>query len=608
MDQIKRENLKMAFRKIKMGLKETSRELDTMPPLDRAQYQISESKKPGYTQMLTDEYSYVNGHLYYKSTGDNVQRVSNGFPIAKALKVSVNPDGSKRVILNFSFFIGGIEQQDMFEHDVDKLSDFNFDSYYKMIIDPLCVRARNHFVKILKESIKLLKADNKLYFSKLGWEKTQYGIVYVAGKTVISKNGALDPDIYEVDSKLKDMELEADCSLQISIAVKKLLKLFIKYPEASLIYIYNLATSIKSLFIEAGSDNWFSVLLVGATEIGKTTVSCYLANMFNRTRDKRYSVVGLDDSKNFIYDQSDYFRDAVLILDDLNTSLSKETKRKKEYTFGEIIQCVANGYNRSTTKKSTAFNSGLIATAEYAIKNISTLNRTLLITLKHHIFPREEFSVLSAETKFMSTIHYHFLIWAAGNYDWIVDYIMKQKIFLEKYKLSSHDRINDSVLTMSITGLLFHSFCKSCCGETLDIVDQAKEVFQRHLERTVRLQDDFIKKIQLENKEHNFAEIIFKLYSSGKLDIGRKNLNKHDAVEKKGHLIITTDKLHRILLTVLKESEFSARSVCKQLSDRGLLSTDDSMQMKSTKKYNNRRALFIDLKHLEKYCLESKAN
>lgn len=610
MDRIKRDKLQKALRELKKvqnGI--TSMEGNTILSLDKVPCQLqSESIKPLFAQMLTDEYSYVNGYLYYKGKGDTVQCIANGFPVAKALKVSVNPDGLKRETLSFFFIIGGIEQQDVFTHDANKLIDFNFDSYYELIIDPLCVRAKFHFVKILKESIKLLKPDNKLFFSKLGWEKTPKGNVYVAGKTVINKDGILDQDNYEVDSKLKDIELEVDQSLQISLAVKKLIKLFIKYPEAALIYIYALATSLKSLFIKAGSGAWFSVLLVGDSEIGKTSASCYLADMFNRSKDKRCSVVGLDDSKNHIYDQSDYFRDAVLILDDLNKSLSKETKRKKEYALGEAIQCLANGYKRSTTKKSTAFNSGLIATVEYALKNISTLNRTLLINLKHHIFPREEFNVLSAETKFMSTVHYHFLVWVAGNYDWAVDYIKNQKIFLQNYKLSTHVRINDSVLIMVIAGRLFHSFCKSCFGENLNIVNQANEVLLKSLEKVVKLQDDFMKKIQLEKKEHDFAEIIFKLYSSGKLDIGRKNLSKHDAIEKKGQLIITTDKLHKILLTVLNGAEFSARLVCKQLSDRGLLNIDSSQQMKSTKKYNNHRALFIDLKRLESHYLEYNGN
>lgn len=582
----------------------------------------SESTQQSPVVELPKEYSYVGGCLYYKIIETNSkdtetvvkdsetasQRIANGFPVAKTLKVSINPDGSKHEILSFCFIIDGKEEKDIFNYDVSELSDFNFDSYYKLIVNPTCVRAKFHLVRILKESIKSLTPDNKFHFSKLGWNQTPDGHVYVAGKTVICKEGILAPDTYEIDNKLKNIELEVDWSLQISMAVKKLLILFIKYPEAALIYIYALATSLKSLFIKAGVDSWFSVFLVGDSEVGKTSASCYLGDMFNCSKVKRCSVVGLDDSKSHIYDQSDYFRDAVLIVDDLNKSLSKETKRKKEYALGEAIQCVANGYSRSTTKKSTAFNSGLIATAEYALKNISTINRTLLLNLKHPIFPKKEFDTLSADTIFMSTIHYHFLVWAARNHDRIVDYMKNQKISLKNHRVSIHDRINDSLLTMVIAEYLFCSFCKPYLGDAHSIIDQVISIFQKCLEKHVLSQDNFIKRIQFESQEHDFAKVIFMLYSSGKLDIGRKNLVKHDAVEKKGQLIITTDKLHKLLLTVLKGTEFSSKSVCKQLGDRGLLNTDSSLEMKSTKKFNSQRALFIDLKRLENYYLENRSN
>ena len=570
---------------------------------------ISNSKSSATSEdcskKLPNEYSYDDGRLYFTQLGKGSIHISNGFPVPQKKETILNPDGTSRKFVKFSFFINGEMDKTEYSCELDRLKEFDYEAPYQLIINPTCTNVKRHFVNIMKKLSHYVEEEQRVYFTKLGWTKTVSGHIYVAGNTLISKDGILDPNSYEVGKSLAQVSVNVDTSCLIRKILPRLLKRLSRYPQAALIFIYSISSILKSLYIDAGVPSWFTMLLVGRTQIGKTSTSKYWSQLLHHLNDKEFCVIGLDSSKAVIHERTEFFRDSVLTLDDLNNSASSETKRKKEYTLGEMVHGIANIYDHSTMRKANPFGGGLIASAEYILPNESTINRTLLVDLKKPIVEKEIFNKYQSDRSFIPSVYFHFIQWAAERHDQLVEFIKQQLSLTTKNNLSCNKRVNDSASIMIITGEIFNRFCIDQINDST-LVGTAMCQFHKCLVVTCRNQDSVLQKLSKETVEIDFASVLYFLYRSGWLDIGKKSLEKHDFIVKEGCLIVKTERLNSIIHENFIGVKFAPRAISKQFSELGLLDTDNSAQRKSTKKYNQQRAFFINLARLQEHYLENK--
>lgn len=71
--------------------------------------------------------------------------------------------------------------------------------------------------------------------------------------------------------------------------------------------------------------------------------------------------------------------DFLFLIDDLNKTVASCIKDKKEATLSELIQLISSGGSTEFKGKQIHINTMLLITAEYALKNYSSINRCLII-------------------------------------------------------------------------------------------------------------------------------------------------------------------------------------------------------------------------------------
>ena len=592
-------------RKLKENLQKYTREKSKSDDVKQftdnvgaATTQLSLSKELYCFKELPQGYSCENGKLYHEQKGKDNVLIANSIPVVNKKTTIIYIDGTKRTYITMQFIVEGEKVQEELQLWTDNLKDFEFDRLHYLTINPLCRNAKRHLVNIIKHSMANVESDNKLFYDRLGWIEGEY----VAGNKVIYKDGVKGSGDILIDAEVK--KLENGVYQAISLALQKVLRILAKHPQATVVLFYTLATMLRSLFMKAGVSHWFTLNIVGDTEMGKTTTSKFWSNIFRHNISKYRQVLGLGDSKPYIYECLGFYRDSVVVLDDMNKSASKETKRKKEHIFTEIIQDVANNYGHSTMRKTDALEGGVVVTAEYILENESTLNRTLLMLLEVPIFDKASFEKLKTDQTMIPTICFHFLQWAARKKDEIVEAIEQE--FRRTYRFSSHDRINDSAAIMIITGVLFDKFCTDQTGDA--VLSQTIFIrFEDCLKKMCWKQDSVIARISRENTEVDFGVVLFHLLKYEDLDIGGKSLDKHTFVKKDGCLIVKLEILNSVMHSHLKGFKFTKNMISRQLDENGLLHTDNSRQHKRTKKHKDYgRALHIDLIRLREHYFENK--
>ena len=255
-------------------------------------------------------------------------------------------------------------------------------------------------------------------------------MIFCLGNKTINMS---DDDAVINDSKmaLKPYDNNANC-------IGTILRMINMSDTFAMLLIAVLAAFSKTLFAE---DAGFTAYVYGDTSCGKTTAANFFTNIF-ASED---NVMSLSSEKKEIHKLSG-FRHIPIVVDDLNKTASSRIRNSNEEKISAFIQKnegIGNSIYKGINGRS---NHVAFLTAEYIIKNESTINRCLLI----HIIE----ALTQSQFDFLAENQPKYIAFVIDYIEWICRYYEKVKLKAQnEFKLPVTSGEQDKNIVTSVSRL-----------------------------------------------------------------------------------------------------------------------------------------------------------
>ena len=225
-------------------------------------------------------------------------------------------------------------------------------------------------------------------------------MIFCLGNKTINMS---DDDAVINDSKmaLKPYDNNANC-------IGTILRMINMSDTFAMLLIAVLAAFSKTLFAE---DAGFTAYVYGDTSCGKTTAANFFTNIF-ASED---NVMSLSSEKKEIHKLSG-FRHIPIVVDDLNKTASSRIRNSNEEKISAFIQKnegIGNSIYKGINGRS---NHVAFLTAEYIIKNESTINRCLLIHIIEALTQSQFDFLAENQPKYIAFV-INYIEWICRNYE-----------------------------------------------------------------------------------------------------------------------------------------------------------------------------------------------
>ena len=225
-------------------------------------------------------------------------------------------------------------------------------------------------------------------------------MIFCLGNKTINMS---DDDAVINDSKmaLKPYDNNANC-------IGTILRMINMSDTFAMLLIAVLAAFSKTLFAE---DAGFTAYVYGDTSCGKTTAANFFTNIF-ASED---NVMSLSSEKKEIHKLSG-FRHIPIVVDDLNKTASSRIRNSNEEKISAFIQKnegIGNSIYKGINGRS---NHVAFLTAEYIIKNESTINRCLLINIIEALTQSQFDFLAENQPKYIAFV-IDYIEWICRNYE-----------------------------------------------------------------------------------------------------------------------------------------------------------------------------------------------
>lgn len=161
----------------------------------------------------------------------------------------------------------------------------------------------------------------------------------------------------------------------------------------------------------------FAVYIVGKTGRGKSEQASLLTNLYVYKNDSKTSAtqISLESDKIIIFETLDHCMDQNVLVDNLNmSSNSSADKRKRENTLTVILHHLSSKGSVGLKNKKYNVNSMIFVSAEYLLKDYSTINRTLVVKIEK-AFDAERLTFLQKNTGAYIDFIKKFIEWICCN-------------------------------------------------------------------------------------------------------------------------------------------------------------------------------------------------
>lgn len=338
------------------------------------------------------------------------------------------------------------------------------DIFFDYQIYALC--SDNMFSKFISSVVKLsvfgqTPEDN--YAIDQGYLKLQNGkIVFGLGDEVVNASDE-DPAISESTIKLKKSDNSGDFISYLDKLISS-----VSFPPAA--FIASLVAYVKPMFENELDEYGFTIYIYADSGLGKTEFSKLLSDIF----EDHDNIVSLSSDK-YAIKKAAKLKDSLIVIDDLNRTVSSRIRNSNEAKLCDFIQMNQSSGNCHYKDIEVKLDNIAIVTAEYIIKNNSTINRCLLVQLEN-AFDSDELTILKKEHGKYIAFLKDFILWLCWNYEKISDE--------SAYYKSKNDNSNIGNENSGKLKRIMRTYQILCI--TLDI-------FKRYLKEQHDLSDEHIK-------------------------------------------------------------------------------------------------------------------
>ena len=283
------------------------------------------------------------------------------------------------------------------------------DIFFDYQIYALC--SDNMFSKFISSVVKLsvfgqTPEDN--YAIDQGYLKLQNGkIVFGLGDEVVNASDE-DPVISESTIKLKKSDNSGDFILYLDKLINS-----VSFPPAA--FIASLVAYVKPMFENELDEYGFTIYIYADSGLGKTEFSKLLSDIF----EDHDNIISLSSDK-YAIKKAAKLKDSLIVIDDLNRTVSSRIRNSNEAKLCDFIQMNQSSGNCHYKDIEVKLDNIAIVTAEYVIKNNSTINRCLLVQLEN-AFDSDELTLLKKEHGKYIAFLKDFILWLCRNYEKISD-------------------------------------------------------------------------------------------------------------------------------------------------------------------------------------------
>ena len=283
------------------------------------------------------------------------------------------------------------------------------DIFFDYQIYSLC--SDNLFSKFISSVVKLsvfgqTPEDN--YAIDQGYLKLPNGkIVFGLGNEVVNASDE-NPVISESTIKLKKSDNSGDFTSYLDKLINSS-----SFPPAA--FIASLVAYVKPMFENELDEYGFTIFIYADSGLGKTEFSKLLSDIF----EDHDNIVSLSSDK-YAIKKAAKLKDSLIVIDDLNRTVSSRIRNSNEAKLCDFIQMNQSSGNCHYKDIEVKLDNIAIVTAEYVIKNNSTINRCLLVQLEN-AFDSDELTLLKKEHGKYIAFLKDFILWLCWNYEKISD-------------------------------------------------------------------------------------------------------------------------------------------------------------------------------------------
>lgn len=276
----------------------------------------------------------------------------------------------------------------------------------------------------------------------------------------------------EIINAADDAPVISESSLTLKLSddshnfVPYLMRLMNNFPPAALIAI--LTSFVKPIFENELIQFGFTLYICGQSGKGKTELAKLLADFY----EGHDNMVSLSSDK-YALKKMGQLKDIPTVCEDLCLSASSRIKNAIEAKASDFIQMNQGGGNCCNKDIKLKFNNVSIITAEYVMKNNSTVNRCLLVGLEDD-FNSDELSWLQRKHGRYIAFLKSFISWLCVNYDLLSE---QSEYYLKKNQKSDAEYKDKYVGTKRIM-------------RTYQILGVTRNIFLRYLKEVHSLSDE----------------------------------------------------------------------------------------------------------------------
>jgi len=499
--------------------------------------------------------------------------------------------------------------------DLDKVNWADIDDRCILYPDVAPATAQRYIVNHIRE--KLPDAETK----------TQYRICKVGNYTVGDESGyCIGGEVLRPPQADRSIVIEPegicgtldyDPDLAEEEAIVDMFELMSLFPNLGRVLLaYNLLFLMWQLYAFAWKAPRFCLYIEGVTGAGKTTVSQFFCQLYNRRKGIE-PPPRFDSSPAWLVQNLSELSHCVRVFDDLCPTDAKDVQREQEKTVIKVIRIIGDAVwpHRVNDTKREPPAVGVVLIGEYLIKGTeSDMARFLPI----EVSPLDDetiqrLTVFQQENPLVtSTFYRNFIRWTVDNHDWAKAFLKEWwaaygRSDFTAFGTKVHPRLRETHYYMNTAYAMFLEYCteKGCILE--EDARALHESFLKLLTELVLAQQVRVDEGKTNTKPDariDYLAFIRELYKSGRFRLAPSakefNTEAHDGVVHLGRLYIYGESFRRII----GAANANLTAVLDDLESRGALVLGNELEKDRTVQLfinpkEKRRCYAIFLTHLK---------
>lgn len=423
--------------------------------------------------------------------------------------------------------------------------------------------------------------------------------LYVAGDTVLGIPPGVD---YVIAPEVKLAHLARDPELSPVTATIELCKLLetsqsILFP----VWGFTIVGSLRSALSGADMTTFPSLGIIGGQNLGKTTIAQRYLLLYEESQKPGSFWGQFDANSTFaaIVLQVSYFRDQIVLVDDLAKSGSPAEQRKRQDLLASILRFAANDTGRARINEKKQIEqqickAGVAFTGEFMLQNPSDITRSVLVPIDCQMKDgRPEERTVAA------TVFYAFIQWLLPQLD---QKLKELQQLLANVQADRNPRLAKNGLLVLWALELFFQFTEEQGAITNTYHQQASAAAEQILNQILSQQALQCERLTNKNPKGNLSWYILYGYSHNLFPVvtDQKGVNiKNCGLLKKDALYIRPSMLLQYFQERTPHSISTIKEMNKNLRREGVLG-DTSEHRSAHARINGKRCLKLSFALLQK--------